>query len=138
MIRGPQPGRTAADPIEKAVAAWGGDLPAWVLELAEACRLSNQSAIAKRLGYSPAVVSSILSNTYKGDVARVEQMVRGALMAETVPCPALGDIPRNICLDWQAKPYAATSSHRAAMYHACRNNCPFSRLAGSNLSGEDE
>ena len=138
MIRGPQSGKTVADPVEKAVAAWGEKIPAWVMELAEACQKSNQSMVAKKLSYSPAVVSSILSNTYRGDVARVEQMVRGALMAETVPCPALGEIARNVCLDWQAKPQAVTSSHRAAMYRACRNNCPFSRIAGANTSGDDE
>lgn len=138
MIRGPQAGRSVADPVEKAVAAWGDSIPAWVLELAEACQKSNQSAVAKRLSYSPAVVSSILSNTYRGDVSRVEQMVRGALMSETVGCPILGEIPRNVCLDWQAKPYAPTSSHRAAMFRACRDNCPHSRIAGVNFAGEDE
>lgn len=113
MIRGPETGRTAADPVEKAQAAWGASLPDWVLVLAETCRKTNQSAVAKRLHYSPTVVSLILANTYNGDVSKVEQMVRGALMAETVPCPALGDLPRNACLEWQAKPYAPTSSHRS-------------------------
>ncbi|CDZ32181.1 Hypothetical protein NGAL_HAMBI1145_09520 [Neorhizobium galegae bv. officinalis] len=137
MMRGPQAGRPAVDHVAKATSAHGGKLPDWVQVLAEACQGSSQSAIAKKLDYSPAVVSSILSNTYRGDVSRVELMVRGALMAETVPCPALGDIARNVCLDWQSKPYAATSSHRAAMYHACRN-CPFSRIAGSNPTGDEE
>jgi hypothetical protein len=138
MMRGPQAGRTAADPVEKATAAWGDKLPAWVLELAEACQKSNQSAVAKQLGYSSTVVSLILSNTYKGDVARVEQMVRGALMAETVGCPILGDLARNTCLEWQAKPHAVTSSLRAQMYRACRAGCPHSRISGTHTSGEDE
>jgi hypothetical protein len=137
MIRGPQTGRLAADPVEKASTAWGETMPDWVLILAETCQKTNQSAVAKRLDYSPAVVSSILANNYKGDVGRVELVVRGALMAETVPCPALGDIARNVCLEWQGKPYAATSSHRVAMFRACRNSCPYSRIAGSITTGED-
>ncbi|WP_137136647.1 transcriptional regulator [Rhizobium sp. FKY42] len=129
MNRGPLSARSTVDPVEKANAAWGNSLPDWVVVLAETCRHNSQSAVAKRIDYSPAVVSSVLSNSYKGDISRVEQMVRGALMSETVICPALGDIARNVCLDWQSKPYAATSSHRAAMFHACRANCPNSRLS---------
>ncbi|TIV63290.1 MAG: transcriptional regulator, partial [Mesorhizobium sp.] len=52
-----------------------------------------------------------------------EQMVRGALMAETVDCPVLGPLGRNACLDWQAKPFAPTSSHRMTMHRACKT-CP--------------
>lgn len=135
MIRGPQTARSSVDAVEKANTAWGADLPDWVLVLAEACSKTNQSTVARRIDYSPAVVSSVLSNSYKGDIGRVEQMVRGALMSETVTCPLLGDIARNVCLEWQAKPYAATSSHRAAMFHACRSNCPNSRLS---QRGEDD
>ena len=119
--------RVPVDHLGKAEIAWG-ELPDWVIILAEACARSSQSAVAKRIGYSAATVSQILSNGYRGDVSRVEQMVRGALMSETVECPALGDIARNVCLGWQAKPYAATSSHRVAMYRACRDGCPHSRL----------
>ncbi|WP_244617831.1 transcriptional regulator [Rhizobium sp. RU35A] len=127
-MRGPQAGRTAGDALDRATSCWGDAMPDWVAVLAEACRSTSQSAVARRIDYSAGVVSSVLSNTYRGDIARVEQMVRGALMAETVPCPALGDIARNVCLDWQAKPYAPTSSHRVAMYRACRASCPHSRI----------
>lgn len=136
MMRGPQGAKPVVDPVDKARLAWGDEMPEWVLALAETCRKASQSAVAKRLDYSPGVVSSILSNTYKGDVARVELMVRGTLMAETISCPAIGEIARTTCWDWQAKPYAPTSGHRAMMYRACRNNCPFSRIAGHTL-GED-
>lgn len=125
-------------PIDKARAAWGDDMPDWVLVLAEACQKSNQAAVAKQLEYSGALVSFVLSKTYTGDIGRVEQMVRGVLMAETVPCPAIGDLPRHQCLEWQAKPYAVTSSHRVMMYRACRNKCPFSRIAGFITTGDDQ
>lgn len=129
-------GRITVDPVEKATAAWGVDMPDWVLVLAETCQKLNQSTVAKRLDYSPAVVSSVLSNSYRGDVARVESMVRGALMAETVDCPVLGGIQRNICLDWQSKAYAATSSHRVTMFRACRDNCPHSRISGTQKGSD--
>ncbi|MGE6739751.1 transcriptional regulator [Allorhizobium pseudoryzae] len=128
MNRGPLTMRSAVDPVAKAQSAWGEDLPNWVLVLAETCQKTTQASVAKRIDYSPAVVSSVLSNSYKGDIGSVEQAVRWELMSETVACPALGEIARKTCVDWQAKPYAATSAHRAAMYHACRSKCPHSRL----------
>jgi len=125
------------DPVARATAAWGNALPDWVLVLAETCQKSTQSAVAKRLSYSPAVVSAVLSNSYqKGDMAKLEQMVRGALMAETVVCPMLGDVARNVCLDWQSKPYSPTSSHRVTMYRACRDGCHNSRI--STDRGDDD
>lgn len=120
--------RNVVDPVEKAAAAWG-DLPDWVLVLAETCQKMSQSAVAKLIDYSPAVVSSVLSKTYRGDVSKVEAQVRTFLMAESINCPVLGTIQRKSCLDWQAKPYAATSSHRVTMYRACRDTCPHSRIS---------
>lgn len=135
MNRGPQTGRSVTDYVAKANAAWG-DPPAWIIALAEACTRTSQSVVAKQLNYSAATVSQLLSNAYRGDLSRLEDMVRGALLSETIDCPALGELPRNVCLEWQAKPYAPTSSYRAQMYRACRDNCPHSRVAGS-LKGED-
>lgn len=136
MIRGPLTSRSPIDPVEKAQTAWGDTMPDWVLVLAEVCQQSTQSAVAKRLNYSPAVVSSVLSNTYqKGDISRVEQMVRGALMSETVRCPVIGDIARNVCAEWQKRPFSTASSNAVRMFQACRSNCPNSRLS---QRGEDD
>lgn len=124
------PSRAKLDNMAKAIAAWGDEVPAWIVALAEACNATTQAAVAKRLGYSSTVVSLVLSNNYgNGDIGRIEQMVRGALMAEFVDCPRLGAIARNDCLEWQGKPFAATSAHRVEMYRACRGGCPHSRLA---------
>lgn len=122
-----QPARSTVDHIAKARDAWGA-VPDWVLTLAEACVASSQSAVAKRIEYSPATVSQVLSNTYRGDLTRVAEMVRGALMSETVVCPILGDLTLNRCLDWQGKPQVVTSALRANMFKACRAGCPHSRL----------
>ncbi len=136
MMRGPQAGRSATDYVAKVHSSWG-DPPEWIVALAEACTRTSQSIVAKQLNYSSATVSQLLSNAYRGDLGRLEEMVRGALLSETIPCPALGELPRNACLDWQAKPYAVTSSLRTQMYRACRDNCPFSRISGTHPKGED-
>lgn len=115
--------------IDKARAAWNGEIPDWIVILAEACDRESQSAIARKVGYSPSAISQVLSNTYQnGDIARVEQAVRGALMAETVNCPVMGEMPHNTCIQWQRKPFATTNSHRIRMHQACRSGCKFSHL----------
>lgn len=138
MNRGPLPGKAAVDHVAKAKLAWGGYAPEWILILAEACSRSSQSAVAKDLGYSGSAISLVLGNKYQnGDLGRIEQMVRGALMAETIVCPIMGEMARDVCASWQKKPFATTSSHRVRMYQACRNGCPNSRIS-SNRSEVDD
>jgi len=122
--RGPLPGMAAGiDYVAKARATWGEELPDWVLVLAQEMTRTSGAVTAKRINYSPAVLSNIISGTYRGNVARVEEVVRGALMGATVVCPVLGDIGRDRCLDEQKQPFRATSSLRARLFHACRK-CP--------------
>ncbi|KAB2772144.1 transcriptional regulator [Brucella anthropi] len=115
--------------VEKARAAWGSVIPDWIVILAEACDRESQSAISRKVGYSASAVSQVLSNSYQnGDIGRVELAVRGALMAEIVRCPALGDIARNVCISWQRKPFSTANAHNVRMFHECRSRCPFSHL----------
>lgn len=134
MRRGPKPGaRTAVDFVAKAKAAWGDALPDWVLTLAEEATRTSSTATAKRIGYSPALLSHVFANTYAGDMERVEGKVRGALMALTVMCPVLGEIGRDRCLDEQRRPNTGASSLRSKLFRACRGIgtpiCPHSRHA---------
>lgn len=109
------------DAVAKAGAAWGEDIPAEIVALALACRAETSRALARRLGYSDAVISHVLANKYPGDMAKVCAKIRGALMGETVMCPILDEIGRDRCLSEQAKPFAATNSTRARLFHACKS-----------------
>lgn len=125
MIRGPvkhsrPDGKTF---VEKAIEAHGAPLPDWLDELARFADASDLGVAGERIGYSRSAVSTVISGKYQGDLARVEQMVRGALMALTVECPILGDIGRDQCLTEQKEPFRATSRHRAQLFHACKT-CP--------------
>ncbi len=112
-------------PLETARAAWGEDLPDWVEALARECEASSQSKIAARLGRSPALVSQVLRNSYKADLAGVEQVFRGVFESLTLDCPALGTIAANACRDWQLKAnrFVNVNSLRVRMYRAC-HACP--------------
>lgn len=130
MNRGPAPnrrqdGRTF---MEKAVAAHGEPLAEWIAELARLCDAEGLAGAEKRVGYSRSAISTVINGKYgKGDLGRVEAMVRGALMSETVECPVIGTIGRDRCLQEQNEPFRATSAFRAQLFHACRNGCPHSK-----------
>lgn len=115
--------RERVPPLDRARAAWGDPPPDWVRALAEACAADSQNKVGQRIGYSAATVNQVLGGSYRGDLARVETAVRGALLAETVACPVLGEIDRQRCLTEQDTPFAPTSSLRARLYRACRD-CP--------------
>lgn len=131
MKRGPATGAAPAGPTmaEKAAIAFSGQVPDWIAELAQLADRDGLKAAAARVNYSPSAISNVINGRYqKGNLARVEECVRGALMGATVDCPALGTIGRDRCLDWQKKPYAPTSSFRVEMFNACRAGCPHSKL----------
>jgi hypothetical protein len=127
--RKPRVGRKSlTDFVAKARAAWGDAQPDWVAIVAEEANRTSVKAVADRIGRSSALVSNVIANKYPGDMAAVEELVRGALMGATVACPVLGEIGLLQCLAEQGKPFSATSSVRSRLYRACRGGCPHSRI----------
>lgn len=118
--------------LEKAHLAWSRNPPDWIIELARMATAKGLNACAKRLGYSAGALSQTLGNKYPGDINKIEEKVRGALMNAKVTCPVLGVIGRDRCIASQALPKAFTNSVRTRLYRACRNGCPHSRLKGSH------
>ncbi len=100
----------------------------WLTVLREQCDRTSQAKVAKTLGYSPAVVNQVLKGTYKGDLSRVQRAVEGALMGMTVDCPVVGDLPRNRCLEFQRRGFAATNPMRVQLSISCPT-CPNRRGA---------
>lgn len=118
------------DPRDVSREAWGSPVPDWVEALAAEALRTTGAAAAKRIGYSGAVVSQVLRRSYPGDLAAVEERVRGAFMGAVVDCPVLGEIGRDRCLREQDMPCTGASAMRMRLYHACRSGCPHSRLKG--------
>lgn len=116
----------------KAEDAWCGELPDWVAVLVSACDAdgASQNKVAKKIGYSSAVISLVLNNTYTGDMDKIEKNVRDFFM-RGVTCPALGDITADQCLAWrlESKEPNPSSPHKSRMFHACRK-CPRNRKDG--------
>lgn len=112
-------------PLETARDAWGADMPDWIGVLAAECTRTSQAKVAARLDRSGAVVSQVLRRTYAADYLRIEERVRGVLMAGQVTCPGLGEIPLQACQDWRGKAahFAIGNPTRVRMFHAC-NRCP--------------
>jgi len=118
--------------LDRASLAWGGAPPDWIAALAGACDASTQASVAKRLGYSGAVVSLMLNNRYGGDLGAVEQAVRGALMAATVDCPVVGELASHTCLGHQKAQWAPHNPQRISFFRACRGGCPNFRNGGQS------
>lgn len=116
---------TVPTAMTRARSAWGEALPDWVEALAQAADTSSQARAAKAIGYSAATVSCVIARRYSGDLARVEESVRAALMHGAIVCPELGDLALAQCLEWRgkAKDFQPTSTQRRIMYRACRG-CP--------------
>lgn len=125
MKRGPRNVVTDVDFVAKAHEGWSVP-PAWVLSLAQACAASSQAAVGRRLGLSGALISAVLGGTYAargGDMKRVEEIVRGALMGSTLVCPVMGEIGTDRCHKEQREPFRATSAFRVRLFQMCRR-CP--------------
>ncbi|NDW04044.1 transcriptional regulator [Jiella pacifica] len=112
--------------LEKARTSWS-PAPDWIEELALFADAQGLKGAALRTGVGGSTISQVLSKKYPGVLGNVEARVRGALMRETVDCPVLDEMRRDVCLNWQAKPFAATSSLRVSMFRACRSGCPHSK-----------
>ncbi len=112
---------------EKAAAAWR-PLPEWVRHLAAEADAGGQKAAGVKIGYGSSTVSQIISNSYPGNLARVEAAVRAALMRGAVDCPVLREIPADECVRHQSAPFMVGSPVRVQLYRACRANCPHSSI----------
>lgn len=95
----------------------------WLAALRLAAEVHGQPAIGARISYSAAVVSAVLSGTYKGSLSRVQSAVEGVLLGAQVQCPVAGDLPRQRCVEFQRRGFAATNPLRVAMSTACPT-CP--------------
>lgn len=112
-------------PLDIARGAWGDPLPDWIEVVARQCLDMPQAKVAARIGYSAGMISQLLRNRYKGNLAAIEDAARGAWMGATVDCPVNGSIPTDTCQDWQrkARDWLASNSHRVRMHKAC-SKCP--------------
>lgn len=121
MTRGPKKGtaKSAGQHVANARAAWGDDMPVWVMALARACDAGSLSQIGASVGYSGPALSQTINRKYQGDIAAVEKAVRGVLLAERQGCPVLGLIPANDCLSHQRKAFNTASPQAVRLARAC-------------------
>jgi len=118
--------------LDRAHVAWGDQLPDWIEVLVKGCMQQSQNVIAKQLGYSSAAVSNAINNKYGGDLCAIEQSVRGAFMAVTVDCPAVGELAADRCNTHQRAAWSPHNPQRITFYRACRSGCPNSRIGGKD------
>lgn len=109
---------------------WGDTAPDWIAVLAAECARASQTSVAKRLEVSVTMVNQALRKKYAGDMTRLEDLVRGVFMSAELACPALGQIPANVCRQWRdrSRQFVSVNRERVLMYRAC-NACPRNKPA---------
>lgn len=108
--------------------------PDWLEILRREVEASSQSAVARRLGVSTAMVSQALRGLYKASTTRLEALVIGTFGEDiTVDCPVCGEIPLRRCAQEQRRKFSVHSPQRVALSVACRT-CP--HAAASKTGGD--
>ena len=102
----------------------------WLEVLRKECLASSQSAVARRLGVSATLVNQALKGTYTGNLGRLQTLVEGTLMNQSVDCPAVGEMPKHKCVEHQdrQRSMAFVNPYFSKLYRACRSGCPHSKL----------
>jgi hypothetical protein len=103
----------------------------WLEVLRLTCETTTKAAVARQLGVSPAMVGLALKGEYKGNMTRLQTLVEGSLMSQTVTCPVMGEMPKHKCQEHQDRDpkFATANPFKAQLYIACRSGCPHSKLA---------
>lgn len=107
------------------------DAPEWLAELKRRCAPKGaQARVAEQLRHgspkgfpSASTLNQVLKGKYKGDTKRLQALVEGMFLGQTVECPVLGELARNRCMEEQKRPFAATNALRVQLFHACKT-CP--------------
>jgi len=83
----------------------------------------SQAKVGKRLGYSSATVSQVLSGNYGGQLDAFLTRVEEVFGRAEISCPVLGQILLPECVEERRKPFTTANPHRVRMFQACRT-CP--------------
>ena len=102
----------------------------WLRELHKQCEISSQGEVCRALrqpdGFpSKSVICLALHFKYpsKKGLARLQSLVEGAYMNQTVDCPILGELGKDRCQAEQLREFSATNRQRVQLYKACRSGC---------------
>lgn len=101
---------------------WGADVPNWIVTLARECDKSSQSAVAKQIDRSAALVNQVLKNTYGADLKAIQRRVE-TVFGCAIQCPVLGLIDGQRCLKEQSQPYRPGNHVTVSLFRACKK-CP--------------
>lgn len=113
----------ASSPItnhQRAIEAWGPDLPEWIKLLALHADRTSQRAVADRLGKSSPYVSRIINRSYAGNYQEAENQVRSIFGEERVPCPIFGQIALKTCIRSRRRTGPAVNF----LHHQFAKHCP--------------
>jgi hypothetical protein len=93
----------------------------WIDALAVACERGKAGSRRRANRLFECRLKQVLNGSYTGNLEKVRASVEGALMGAIVDCPAIGEIPRNHCIDNQSRrQFSTTNPLRVQLHRACR------------------
>ncbi|MBA4779178.1 MAG: hypothetical protein A2792_19765 [Sphingomonadales bacterium RIFCSPHIGHO2_01_FULL_65_20] len=129
-------GKVTVTNIQRATAAWGADMPAWVRLLASAADATNQRKAGEKINRNAGVISRVLNRNYAGSYPEIERLVRAAWGNEDVLCPVWNDtIPLASCMNLRRKKGFPGNVVENLYYQACPT-CPNNTDTASDQAEE--
>jgi len=84
------------------------------------CEEIGQSAVAKRIGKSPATVSQLYNGIYPSPPEPLLRRFEEEFCTTTIVCPEMGEITLKRCSAERSTPLSASSARRIRMHNACK------------------
>lgn len=97
-------------------------LPDGIDALSVKCSQTSQAGVAGLIGHTATEVNQ---GVYKGNLQPMKEVVSDCLMGTVIKCPAIGEIPRNLCIEHQRRisKFATTNPGRLILSRTCPT-CP--------------
>lgn len=97
----------------------------WLSTLRAEVERTSLRRVAERLrggnGYpSETLLSQVLNDKYKGQTERLQRLVEGYYLGQTVTCPVRGALTRDRCEHNRRLPFSNANADCIALYRACK------------------
>ncbi len=112
--------RKQGQSLERALKAWGDNMPDDIKALAMACDKHSQNHIAAQIGRSTAAISCVLNNAYKGDLNAVLKDFKTWDAGIEIDCHILGKISHGLCKKTQNRKPQSASTLSMRQWRACQ------------------
>lgn len=104
----------------------------WYVALANEVGRTSQNKAATRIGVNASYINMVLNDKpFPGRLDRFIARIEGALLHQTVMCPVVGEMSKDVCESHQSRPFSSHNTMRVRIWKACNYTCTISRVRKS-------